>query len=89
MSVSAEDIVTRVNRILIDEFEIDPDAIRADSLLGEDLGLDSLDGVDLVVALEKTFHCRISEEEARDIETVGQTYSHISSLIESSEPGVA
>lgn len=89
MSLSAEDIAARVIGILVDEFEIDSSVIRVDSNLREDLGLDSLDGVDLVVALEKTFHCRISEDEAREIETVGQIYSHIASLLESAEPGVA
>ena len=41
------------------------------------LDMDSLDGVDLVVALEKTFACRIPEEEARGIRTLGDIYAKV------------
>lgn len=64
------DIEAVVNRIMIEEFEVEEQDLRPAARLGEDLGLDSLDGVDLVVALEKSFQCRIAEEEARDIKTL-------------------
>lgn len=70
-------IIALVNQIMIDEFEVEPDAIAADAQLGEDLGMDSLDGVDLVVALEKTFSCRIPEDEARSIRTMGDIYNRV------------
>lgn len=77
--MESTDIVTLVNQIMIDEFEVEPESIRTDAELGEDLGLDSLDGVDLVVALEKTFKCRIPEDEARSIRTMGDIYARVES----------
>lgn len=75
--MESANIISLVNQIMIDEFEVDPESIMADAELGEDLGLDSLDGVDLVVALEKTFSCRIPEDEARSIRTMGDIYSRV------------
>ena len=71
------DIEAVVNRIMIEEFEVEEQNLRPAALLGEDLGLDSLDGVDLVVALEKSFQCRIAEEEARDIKTLADIYDKV------------
>ena len=71
------DIESTVNAILVDEFEVDEGALRPDAKLGEDLDMDSLDGVDLVVALEKAFRVRISEEEARGIRTLSDIYDRV------------
>ncbi len=70
MPPSPEDIRSAVDKIMIEEFEVEPSALRPDARLAEDLDMDSLDGVDLVVALEKTFACRIPEEDARGIRTL-------------------
>lgn len=77
--MESTDIVSLVNQIMVEEFEVDPESIAPEAQLGEDLGLDSLDGVDLVVALEKTFKCRIPEEEARAIRTMGDIYERVES----------
>lgn len=75
------DIEAIVNRIMMDEFECEEDSLHPDASLNEDLGLDSLDGVDLVVALEKSFQCRIAEQEARGIKTLGDVYEKIRSRL--------
>lgn len=72
-----DDIVSQVNKIMVEGFEVDSDLLTPEAHLKDDLGLDSLDGVDLVVALEKTFGCRIAEEDARQIKTLQDIYSHI------------
>ena len=74
---SAQEIRVAVDRIMIEEFEVEPGALRPEARLADDLDLDSLDGVDLVVALEKTFSCRIPEEEARGIRTLGDIYARV------------
>lgn len=74
---NANDIESTVNAILVEEFEVDEGALRPDALLGDDLDMDSLDGVDLVVALEKAFRVRISEEEARGIRTLSDIYDRV------------
>ncbi|MHC5054331.1 MAG: acyl carrier protein [Planctomycetota bacterium] len=66
-----------VDKIFIEEFEVPEEALKPEAKFAEDLDLDSLDGVDLVVALEKAFGCRIAEEDARAMRTLGQIYDYI------------
>lgn len=75
--MTIEEIRRAVNKIMVDEFEVEPDSLVIDASLAEDLDMDSLDGVDLVVALEKTLACRIPEEEARGIRTLGDIYAKV------------
>jgi acyl carrier protein len=79
MKTTADAIVETVNRVMIEEFEATPDKLRPESRLRDDLGLDSLDGVDLVVALEVAFGFRIPEQQARGIRTLGDVYDRIRS----------
>ncbi len=76
-AMAADDILAQVNAILVEGFEIDPGMLRPEAHLANDLGLDSLDGVDLVVAIEKRFGCRIGENEARAVRTVGDIYAMV------------
>ncbi len=78
----AQQVSRLVHEILVDEFEVDEAKLTPDARLGEDLGLDSLDGVDLVVALEKAFKTRIPEAEARAIRTLGDIYDQIHRRLE-------
>ena len=76
-SYSTAEIVTMVNRVMIDEFEAEREQLTAEAHLRDDLGMDSLDGVDLVVALEMAFGFRIPEQEARGIRKLGDVYDRI------------
>lgn len=82
------EVIKLVNEIMVDEFEVEDEGLlRPEALLGEDLGMDSLDGVDLVVALEKTFKCRIPEQEARGIRTLGDVYDKIITRLQEAGTG--
>ena len=74
-------IIARIHRILVDEFELDESAMIADADLYQDLGLDSLDSVDLVVALEKEFRFRfnriVDEAKVREARTLRQMYAFV------------
>ncbi|MCD4812919.1 acyl carrier protein [bacterium] len=72
-----QSVIKQVNHILIEDFELEPNSIKPEANLRDELGLDSLDGVDLVVALEKTFQVKIDEIEAREIDTVEKIYAQI------------
>jgi len=72
-----EDIVFQVKEILVEGFEIEPSLLKPEARLYDDVGLDSLDGVDLVVAIEKKFNCRIKEEQARAMKTVQDVYEYV------------
>jgi len=72
--MTIDEIKAQVNEILVEGFEIEPELLKQGAHLAEDLGLDSLDGVDLVVAIEKRFGCRIEESEARAMRTLQDIY---------------
>lgn len=78
---TSQEIVTIVNRIMIEEFEAEREDLLPAANLRTDLGLDSLDAVDLVVALEVAFGFRIPEQEARGISTLGDVHERIRTQI--------
>ena len=87
LSLSPEEIVDRVNEVMVRIFELEPGSLRREASLADDLDLDSLDGVDLVIALEKTFGCKLSEEEARSIRTLGDIYDKVAQRLAECEKG--
>ena len=62
--ISEEEIRRQVVTTIAEEFELDPALLVPTATLYDDLGLDSLDAVDLVVAMEKTFAIKLANEEA-------------------------
>lgn len=72
-----EAVIERVNQILVNEFELEPDSVVPEATLREDLQLDSLDGMDLIVALEKEFSFRVDEKELLKLRTVGDVHGFI------------
>jgi acyl carrier protein len=74
---SVEQVLQVVNDTLVSEFELDRATITAQARMREDLGMDSLDGVDLIVALEKALGVQIPEDIARQMKTVGDIYAYV------------
>ena len=74
-------IEEKVNAFIIDDLEIDEDKIADDALLKEDLGIDSLDFVDIVVIVEKNFGFKIKPEEMGGVKTLSQFYDYIQSKV--------
>ncbi len=66
-----------VVEFLIDEFEIEQDVIADDAHLIDDLGLESLDFVDIVVIIEKEFGFKVKREEMKDIRVLNDLYNYI------------
>jgi acyl carrier protein len=66
---------------LVAEFELEREKIVPTARLREDLGLDSLDGVDLIVALEKALQVQIPETDARQMRTVADIFVFIDKAI--------
>ena len=71
------DIEKAINKFLVEEIEIDEELINDDALLKNDLGIDSLDFVDIVVLVERNFGFKIKAEEMTDIRTLRQFYDYI------------
>lgn len=80
-----------VNDVLINEFEIDPAKLTPNARFYEDLGLDSLDAVDMIVHLENKMGMRVSFEQFADVRTLSdllaavEKTSTLSSLAEAKE----
>ena len=55
-----ETIITKVNAFLVDEFEIEENILSPDALLKKDLGIDSLDIVDVIVLIDKEFGIKVT-----------------------------
>ncbi|MDR2232114.1 MAG: phosphopantetheine-binding protein [Tannerella sp.] len=72
-----KEIESLVNNFLVEEMEIEADLIEDDATLKEGLGLDSLDFVDIVVIVEKTFGFKIKPEEMSNVLTVKDFYDYI------------
>lgn len=70
-------IIEIVNKFLIEDIEIDFNALIEEALLKEDLGIDSLDFVDIVVVVEQNFGFKIKPEEMSKVKTLSQFYDYI------------
>lgn len=76
-----QEIINKVNNVFEESFEIEKERLVPEAHIFTDLGLDSLDIVDLVVALQNAFGVKIrNEERVRDIRTLQDIYQFISSL---------
>lgn len=72
-----EDIFEKVKAIVVTNLEVEPDAVKPEASFANDLGADSLDTVELVMALEEAFDIEIPDEVAEQIDTVGKAVDHI------------
>jgi len=76
--VTEQEIITKVNNALVEEFELDPADMQPELSIYQDLGLDSLDTVDMVIVLEGTFNFKIREEaEIKKIRTLGDIHTFV------------
>ena len=74
------DIEARVKDIVVEQLGVNADEVRTDASFIDDLGADSLDTVELVMALEEEFECEIPDEQAEKITTVKEAVNYINSV---------
>ncbi|WP_456432942.1 acyl carrier protein [Nitratifractor sp.] len=70
-------ILDEVKEVVVEQLNVSPDEVKEDSKFVEDLGADSLDVVELVMALEEKFDIEIPDEAAEKIATVGDAVKYI------------
>lgn len=75
------EIDEKVREFLIDDLEIEEEKIAPEAQLKEDLGIDSLDFVDIVVIVEKKFGFKIKPEEMATVKTLSQFCDYIESKV--------
>lgn len=73
----ANQIFERVRAIIVDQLGVDENEITMDASFRDDLGADSLDLVELIMAFEEEFGGEISDEEAQKITTVGEAVNFL------------
>jgi acyl carrier protein len=78
-------IEERVKKIIIEQLGVKPEQVTNDASFVEDLGADSLDTVELVMALEEEFECEIPDEDAEKITTVQQAIDYITKHLSGAE----
>ncbi len=78
---SREQILAKLTTILVDEFEIDADAITPEANLYQELDLDSIDAVDLVIKLQQLTGKKIQPEEFKSVRTVKDVVNAIEGLV--------
>lgn len=76
-------IVEKINGFLVEEFEVEADKITPEANLRETLELDSLDYIDLVVAIEGNFGFKVKPEDFASIVTFQNFYDYVISRVES------
>jgi acyl carrier protein len=75
--MTATSIEAKVKTIIADQLGVGEDEIKPESSFIEDLGADSLDIVELVMAMEEEFEIEIPDEQAENIKTVGDATNYI------------
>ncbi|OIP37073.1 acyl carrier protein [Candidatus Desantisbacteria bacterium CG2_30_40_21] len=77
----AETVLERVKKIIIDQLGVSEDQVTQDASFVDDLGADSLDTVELVMALEEEFGIEIPDKDAEKIKTVNDVVGYVSEHI--------
>lgn len=77
MANTAE-VTEKVKQIIVDQLGVSPDQVKPEASFIKDLGADSLDIVELVMAMEEEFEIEIPDEEAEKIKTVQDAINYIS-----------
>lgn len=81
MPETQSSVEDRIKQIIVDQTGVKPEEVTPKSHLVNDLGLDSLDSVELVMALEEEFDIEIEDEIAEKLVTVQQVVEHVQSKV--------
>jgi acyl carrier protein len=77
----SENLVQRVRVLVSDQLGVDPGEMRPEASILDDLGADSLDVVELVMAIEETFDIEIPDEDAEAMRTVGDVEKYVTERV--------
>ncbi len=83
MAMTREEILDEVKKLIADSMRVEIDEIKEDSKFIDDLGADSLDIAELVMAMETKFDIEIPDDDAQKIRTVGEAVDYLQSRLSS------
>lgn len=81
--MSDVNILEKVKSIVVDQLDASPDQVNPEAKFVEDLGADSLDVVEMIMALEQEFDISISDDEAEKLQSVGDVVTYITDALDS------
>jgi acyl carrier protein len=81
-----DEILQKLKDILKELFEVPPEKVTPEAKLFEELGLDSIDAIDLVVKLQALTKRRIAPQDFRTVRTVGDVLDCVEKLLKENEP---
>ncbi|MGQ4002415.1 acyl carrier protein [Francisellaceae bacterium CB299] len=79
--MSANEVYAKVNSIIVEQLGVKEENLKPEASFIDDLGADSLDTVELVMALEEEFDTEIPDEDAEKIKTVKDVYDYIDAKV--------
>ena len=79
--MSSEEIFEKIKNIIIEQLQVSETAVTEEASFIDDLGADSLDIVELVMAIEETFDIEIPDEDAEKVVTIGDVVKYISEKV--------
>lgn len=74
-----QQVLEKVKKVVVEQLGVSESEVKRESSFVDDLGADSLDTVELVMALEEAFSTEIPDEDAEKIKTIGDTVNYIMS----------
>ena len=75
----SEDIINKITKVIVEKLGVSEDQVKPEAAFIDDLGADSLDQVELVMALEDEFDIEIPDEEAEKLKKVSDVISYVTS----------
>ena len=75
-------VFDKIKDIIVEQLDVEEDAVTMEASITEDLGADSMDVVDLVMSIEESFDVEIPDEEVENIKTVGDIVKYIENNVE-------
>jgi acyl carrier protein len=79
MAASRDEVYERIREVLAERLSVEESDITEEASFQEDLGADSLDLVEMIMELEDQFGIKIPDEDAQQIQTVGQAVEYVTS----------
>ena len=77
MALTEEEVFEKVKGVVVEQLSVSPSEVTKEASFVDDLGADSLDTVELVMALEEAFDTEIPDEDAEKLSTVGSAVTYV------------